>query len=224
MPVLLARPDRAQAIVEAVKAGTVLRNELTPTQIAGLRAHRSPAVRTLAAAVFEAPASADRRAVIERYRPALDLRGSAVRGATTFKAKCATCHQPGADGYAVGPGAEALKVFGKEEVLTHLLDPNRTVDARYRLYQIDTSDGTSLTGIIQNESENSVTVRQPFGAGADAAAVTDRAAAGTRAVDDAGWPRGRAVAAGHGGPAAVHRRHACSGSLSTGHYQGALTK
>ena len=164
MPVLLARPDRAQAIVEAVKAGTVLRNELTPTQIAGLRAHRSPAVRTLAAAVFEAPASADRRVVIERYRPALDLRGSALRGATTFKAKCATCHQPGADGYAVGPGAEALKVFGKEEVLTHLLDPNRTVDARYRLYQIDASDGMSLVGIIQHESENSVTVRQPFGA------------------------------------------------------------
>ena len=121
-------------------------------------------MRTLAAAVFEAPASADRRVVIERYRPALDLRGSAVRGATTFKAKCATCHQPGADGYAVGPGAEALKVFGKEEVLTHLLDPNRTVDARYRLYQIDASDGASLIGIIQHESENSVTVRQPFGA------------------------------------------------------------
>jgi putative heme-binding domain-containing protein len=152
------------AVVLAVKAGTVLRNELTPTQVAGLRAHRSPAIRSLAAAVFEAPASADRRAVIERYRPSLDLRGNAVRGATTFKGKCATCHQPGQDGYALGPGVDALKVFGKEEVLTHLLDPNRTVDARYRLYQIDTSDGASLTGIIQNESENSVTVRQPFGA------------------------------------------------------------
>jgi putative heme-binding domain-containing protein len=49
-------------------------------------------------------------------------------------------------------------------VLTHLLDPSRTVDARYRLYQADTTDGSSLTGIIQNESENSVTIRQPFGA------------------------------------------------------------
>jgi putative heme-binding domain-containing protein len=163
MPVLLSRPDRALTIVEAVKTGTILRNELTPTQIAGLRAHRSPAVRTLAASVFEAPASADRRVVIDRYRPSLDLRGSAVRGATTFKAKCAACHQPGSDGSAVGPAVEALKVFGKEEVLTHLLDPNRTVDARYRLYQIDASDGASLVGIIQNESENSVTVRQPFG-------------------------------------------------------------
>jgi putative membrane-bound dehydrogenase-like protein len=163
-PVLLSRPDRAMSLLEAVKAGTVLRNELTPTQIAGLRASRNPALRTLAAAVFERPATDDRRAVIDRYRAALDLRGNAVRGATSFKAKCATCHQPGSEGYAIGPGVEALKVFGKEEALIHVLDPNRTVDARYRLYQIDTTDGSSLTGIIQNESENSVTLRQPFGA------------------------------------------------------------
>ncbi|HEU4927121.1 MAG TPA: PVC-type heme-binding CxxCH protein, partial [Vicinamibacterales bacterium] len=164
MPVLLGRPDRAMTLLEAVSAGTVLRNELTPTQVAGLRASRNPALRALAAAVFERPATDDRRAVIERYRAALDLRGNAVRGATTFKAKCATCHQPGSDGYAIGPGVEGLKVFGKEEALIHVLDPNRTVDARYRLYQIDTTDGSSLTGIIQNESENSVTIRQPFGA------------------------------------------------------------
>jgi putative heme-binding domain-containing protein len=164
MPVLLGRPDRAMAVVEAIKVGTVLKNELTPTQIAGLRASRNPAVRTLAAAVFERPAADDRRSVVDRYRAALDLRGNAVRGATTYKAKCATCHQPGSDGYAIGPGVESLKVFGKEEALIHVLDPNRTVDARYRLYQIDTTDGATLTGIIQNESENSLTVRQPFGA------------------------------------------------------------
>jgi putative heme-binding domain-containing protein len=56
-----------------------------------------------------------------------------------------------------------LKVFSKEEVLTHMLDPNRTVDARYRLYQVETGDGATLTGIIQNESQNSVTIRPPFG-------------------------------------------------------------
>ena len=168
MPVLLSRPERAQAIVEAVKAGTVLRNELTPTQIAGLRAHRSPAVRTLAAAVFEAPASADRRVVIERYRPALDLRGSAVRGATTFKAKCATCHQPGADGY--GAKREALRVF-REGRGPHAPARSKPHRSRATLYQIDASDGASLIGIIQHESENSVTVRQPFARRKDAAAV-----------------------------------------------------
>jgi putative heme-binding domain-containing protein len=113
--------------------------------------------------VFEQPAQGDRRAVIQRYLPALDLRSSAERGRTTYSARCAVCHQPGQDGYAIGPGIDALRVFSKDEILTHMLDPNRTVDARYRLYQVETSDGATLTGIIQNETQNSVTVRQPFG-------------------------------------------------------------
>ena len=164
LPILLSRPDRATSLIEAIKAGTVLRTELTPTQIAGLRAHRSAAVRALAAGVFEQAAPNDRGAVIQRYVAALDLRGNAARGQTTYTARCAVCHQPGQDGYAVGPAVEALKVFGKDELLTHLVDPNRTIDARYRLYQVDVADGASVTGIIQNESQNSVTVRPPFGA------------------------------------------------------------
>lgn len=67
------------------------------------------------------------------------------------------------EGSAIGPSVESLRVFSPEEVLTHLLDPNRTVDARYRLYQIDTSDGGTLTGLVENETEASVTVRHPFG-------------------------------------------------------------
>jgi putative heme-binding domain-containing protein len=163
LPVLLGRPDRAKALVEAVRTGTVVRNELTPTQVAFLRAHRTAAVRTLAATVFEQPSQGDRRAVIQRYQASLDLRGSSTRGRTTYAARCAVCHQPGQDGYALGPTVDALRVFSKEEILTHVLDPNRTVDARYRLYQVETTDGSSVTGIIQNESQNSVTVRQPFG-------------------------------------------------------------
>jgi putative heme-binding domain-containing protein len=163
LPVLLGRTDRALSLLQAVKVGTVLRNELTPTQVAGLRAHRSTTVRTLAAATFEQPAQGDRRAIIQRYLPALELRGNSARGGTTYTARCALCHQPGADGSAIGPSVEALRVFSQEEVLTHLLDPNRTVDARYRLYQIETTDGATLSGIIDNETQSSVTVRQPFG-------------------------------------------------------------
>jgi putative heme-binding domain-containing protein len=56
-----------------------------------------------------------------------------------------------------------VKGSTREELLTHLLDPNRTVDAAYRLYVIETKDGRSSTGIIQHETPDSVTLRQPFG-------------------------------------------------------------
>ena len=165
LPLLLARPDRALALIAAVKSGAVLRNELTPTQIASLRAYRSAEVRAAAAPVFEPPAHRDRRSIVERYAASLELRGNAERGRTTYSARCATCHQPGPDGHAVGPTVDALRSSAKDELLTHLIDPNRTVDAAYRLYQVELADGTALSGIIVNESQQAVTLRPPFGAG-----------------------------------------------------------
>jgi len=163
LPVLLARPERALALVRAVEAGAVLRNELTPTQTAFLIAHRSAEVRAAAAPVFKRAAEGDRRAVVQRYLAALDLRGNGVRGQTTYRGRCSSCHEPGADGSTIGPNLASVKSATREEILTHILDPNRTVDARYRLYLVETKDGRSVTGIIQNETQTSVTLRQPFG-------------------------------------------------------------
>ena len=163
LPVLLARPDRAMALVKAVASGAVLRNELTPTQTAFLMAHRTAGVRAAAASVFKRAAEGDRRAVVQRYLAAVDLRGNGVRGQTTYRARCASCHEAGPDGSTIGPGLATVKSSTREEILTHLLDPNRTVDARYRLYLVETKDGRSLTGIIQSETETSVMLRQPFG-------------------------------------------------------------
>jgi len=163
LPVLLARPERALALVRAVEAGAVLRNELTPTQAAFLIAHRSAEVRAAAAPVFKRAAEGDRRAVVQRYLAALDLRGNGVRGQTTYRGRCSSCHEPGADGSTIGPNLASVKSATREEILTHILDPNRTVDARYRLYLVETKDGRSVTGIIQNETQTSVTLRQPFG-------------------------------------------------------------
>ena len=163
LPVLLARPERAMALVKAIASGTVLRTELTPTQTAFLMAHRTREVREAAARLFTRAAPGDRRAVLERYLPALDLRGSEVRGESTYKARCAVCHDPAADGTTAGPILTTVRSWNREEILTHILDPNRTIDARYRLYLVEQKDGSSVSGIIEHEAENSVTVRPPFG-------------------------------------------------------------
>ena len=147
LPVLLARADRATvARSRRSRPARCCATSSRPTQVAGLRAHRSAAVRALAAAVFEQPAQGDRRAIIQRYCAALELRGNAARGRTTYTARvCALSSAGRSDGYALGPSVEALKVFSQEEVLTHLVDPNRTIDARYRLYQVETTDGATLS-------------------------------------------------------------------------------
>ncbi|HXW04461.1 MAG TPA: PVC-type heme-binding CxxCH protein [Vicinamibacterales bacterium] len=159
---LLARPAGAIALIDAIRSGTVQRNELTPTQSAFLMAHRSEDVRRHASGVFTLSGT-DRRAVVERYAPALTLPGNPHRGRTTFQARCAACHEAGADGPPAAPAIEALAGASREELLVHLLDPNRTVEARYRLYLAETRDGRNVMGIIQQESDASLTLRQPFG-------------------------------------------------------------
>jgi putative membrane-bound dehydrogenase-like protein len=163
VPVLLARPERAMMLVKAVGAGTVLRNELTPTQTAFLMAHRSAAVREAAASVFARAAPGDRRAVLQRYLAALDLRGSRVRGQSTYQTRCASCHEVGPAGASAGPALAGVATGTREQILTHLLDPNRTVDARFRLSLVELQDGSSVTGMIQHETAQSVVVRPPFG-------------------------------------------------------------
>lgn len=163
LPALLSRPERALALVKAIGAGTVLQSELTPTQRAFLMAHRSLQVREAAAALFTRAPAGDRRAVVQRYLAALDLRGAALRGKTTYQARCASCHEAGPHGAAVGPDLATVRSATKEEILTHVLDPNRTVDARFRLYLVETKDGKSATGIIQHETPTSLTLRPPFG-------------------------------------------------------------
>lgn len=130
LPVLLARPEHAMALVNAIASGTVLRTELTPTQTAFLGAHRTRELREAAAGLFTRASPGDRRAVLERYLPAVDLRGSEVRGASTYKARCAVCHDSAADGTTAGPILTTVRSWSREEILTHILDPNRTIDAR----------------------------------------------------------------------------------------------
>jgi putative heme-binding domain-containing protein len=52
---------------------------------------------------------------------------------------------------------------GKEKLLANILDPNREVSPNYIGYTVDTREGDTFTGLIVNETGNSVTVRQPMG-------------------------------------------------------------
>jgi putative heme-binding domain-containing protein len=50
-----------------------------------------------------------------------------------------------------------------DAVLLNVLDPNREVKPRFLTYFLVTDDGRSLTGMIQTENANSLTLRRPDG-------------------------------------------------------------
>ncbi len=161
--VLLARPERATALLQAIEAGTMRPAELSSPQIKLLRNHREPAVRQRATRVLPLAPPAQRQQAITAYEPSLTLKGDAAGGRTIYLERCASCHRLGGDGFALGPDLVTVRNAGKEKLLTNILDPNREVAPQLVAYLIETKDDESLLGIIASETAASVTVRQAFG-------------------------------------------------------------
>jgi putative heme-binding domain-containing protein len=163
LTILIARPERANVLLNAMEAGIIQRSELATAQITFLRSHRDPAVRGRAQRIFGQPAGGQRPAVVDAFRPALTLVGVADRGRKIFADRCTPCHQLGGQGHAVGPDLASVRSNGKEKILTSILDPNREVAPNYVNYLVETKDGESWLGLIASENAGSVTLRSANG-------------------------------------------------------------
>jgi putative heme-binding domain-containing protein len=82
-------------------------------------------------------------------------KGAAGRGRVTFtKATCAACHDGGS---AVGPSLLGIsKRFGRDDLLTAILQPSKDVSPRYRPTRVVTTDEKAYTGIIVYEATDGV--------------------------------------------------------------------
>ncbi|MGH7967937.1 MAG: DUF7133 domain-containing protein, partial [Limisphaerales bacterium] len=160
---LLARPERASFLLDAIQAGTIPRSELTTSQLKFLRNHGNSEVRLHAEQVL-GPVGADaRQKVVEAFRPALQLTGDAVKGKQIYLERCSSCHRLEGQGFALGPDLVTVKQSGKEKLLGNILDPNREVAPQYIAFDIETKDDESYVGIIGNETTSTLTVMQAFG-------------------------------------------------------------
>jgi putative heme-binding domain-containing protein len=158
---LCARPDRLSKLLDAMTAKRV-----SPAQIEAARRLQilripNAAVRKRAQELFANIGSPDRRKVVEEYRSALDLKPDLTRGKAMFAKNCMTCHKLGEEGHDVGPDLRgALGNKTKDALLIDILDPNREVDPRFVNYQVMTTAGRIVTGLLAVETPASVTLRR----------------------------------------------------------------
>ncbi len=161
---LFARPERLAAMLSAIEAKAIAASDLDPGRRKQLLAHRDPAVRRRAAALFGDEARSDRGQAVASYRKALGLDGDREKGREVFRKACATCHRAEGQGTDVGPNLATVTGRTPEDLLIHILDPNREVPAAYINYNVATTDGRVVSGLIAEESANAVTLRRAEGA------------------------------------------------------------
>jgi putative membrane-bound dehydrogenase-like protein len=159
---LLARPERIRALLDAVEHGKFNGDLLSASQTAQLRGQRDAAIAARAAKLFPDPAKSREKALAD-FQPALQLPGDAAKGKLVYQTRCAPCHRAGDEGYPVGPDLMTMKTMGREKLLESILDPNREVAPQFVAFDVEKKDGETVLGIITSESGETVTLRMPSG-------------------------------------------------------------
>ena len=88
-------------------------------------------------------------------------KGDIGRGREIFRKNCTACHRLENTGHEVGASlTAALRNKTRESLIIDILDPSREVDTRYVNYQVVTTAGRTITGILAVETPNSITLRR----------------------------------------------------------------
>jgi putative heme-binding domain-containing protein len=161
---LLARSDRTKTLLQAVRDGKISAAEVDPTRHKALLEHRDPTIRNVAKEILEGTTRTRRADVVRQYQGSLSHKGDGSRGEAVFKSKCATCHVFASKGKNVGPDLTTVQNRSAEQLLLHILDPNRDVKPQYETYLAITGDGRTFSGIIVEEGSTSITLRRAEGA------------------------------------------------------------
>ncbi|MEY4692447.1 MAG: hypothetical protein RIT19_2772 [Verrucomicrobiota bacterium] len=163
---LLRRKEWALALLGAVESGTLVAGDLGRDHWSQLTGHSDPAVKDKARSLQKSStpkSSAAMQALITQLQPVAQKTGKADHGREVFEKNCGACHAMEGKGGRIGPELTGIGARPKAEILTEILDPNRSVEANYKLWTVTQKDGESLSGRLDAETATSVEILDTTG-------------------------------------------------------------
>jgi putative membrane-bound dehydrogenase-like protein len=163
--VLLRRAEWAMGLLDAVQKEQINRADLTPDNWSQLKQNPNKAVARRAERMAEINPvlSSDREAIVKKLLPLAREKGDAAHGKDVFNATCAVCHAFNGQGGKVGPDLTGISARDRSEILTDVLDPNRSVEANYRMWNVTTKGGETYSGRLDTETQTSVEILDTLG-------------------------------------------------------------
>jgi putative membrane-bound dehydrogenase-like protein len=160
---VLSRPKWVTEFLKAIEEGRVGRGDIEPSRVQLLKRHPDRTIAARVGKLFASNGLSARKEVVQRYQPALDMKGDIGRGKLVFKKNCSACHRLEDVGTAIGAELRGIRQRGLPSVLLNILDPNREVKPKFLTYVAVTNDGRVITGMITAESANGITIRRTDG-------------------------------------------------------------
>jgi putative heme-binding domain-containing protein len=95
--------------------------------------------------------------------PIAQQKGDAAHGKEVFTKTCAVCHTFNGEGAKIGPDLTGAGVKPRADILIDIIDPNRSVEANYRMWNVTTRDGENYAGRLDSETATSVDILDTAG-------------------------------------------------------------
>ncbi len=164
---LSSRPAYAKALLEAVKAKKVTAAAISPFQARQIRNLNDKALNELLTQVWgeirDTPEA--KKAEFAKFEALLSqetlAKADASKGRMIFMAACSACHKLYGQGGAIAPELTGSDRHNLKYLLENILDPNAVVPADFRVSVFQLKDGRTITGVIPEQTERTLTVQTP---------------------------------------------------------------
>lgn len=122
--------------------------------------YNDPAIHKRAIELFHGLRTNDRMKTYEDWKPVAELKGDSKNGHKIFTKTCTPCHVFDGEGHVVGPDLTGIRNQPKATLLLHIIIPEYEIMPTYTLYNVETKDGESYSGLLSSDSAQSITLRQ----------------------------------------------------------------
>jgi putative heme-binding domain-containing protein len=143
------------ALLDALQSQKLTLKDLDPDALETLaNSPNQPLARWVAQA--SSKPNPQRMTIVGQWIDQMPQQRDATRGEAIFQRHCAACHQLGEDGRAIGPSLQALAGWNDHAWATAILDPNQSVEPKFRKTVVLSTEGAVLTGKLIHESQESI--------------------------------------------------------------------
>lgn len=161
--VLATRSSWTEAWLTACLSQRVRADELPLESVRGMRQHDSPAIQKQLDTIYPTTTGLDFATVQKRCQDLSQLvyagNGDPYRGKKQFKSLCARCHRLFDEGGEIGPDLTGYQRDQLNTLLRNIVAPSLEIREGYRTVKLKTEDGRILTGFVENQTDEQLTLR-----------------------------------------------------------------
>jgi putative heme-binding domain-containing protein len=164
---LTSRASYAKELLEAVKAKKVPAAAISPFQARQIRNLGDEALTKLLTDAWgeirDTPEA--KKAEFAKWegilKPEVLAKADKSKGRMIFTAACSACHKMYGQGGAIAPELTGSDRRNLKYLLENILDPNAVVPADFRVSVFQLKDGRTLSGVMPEQTERTITVQTP---------------------------------------------------------------